>query len=134
MSSLLRFVPRSSLLLGLLATVALPPRAQADARPDFALELVRSIASQPAPPPSAAPAKPSAGKARKRFSRTRSARPDRGKRATTPTLRLTAAQRGSGRVQIVDAGDASPCPSALPAVERKPAGGFGPRLVAVRPR
>ena len=134
MSSLLRFVPRSSLLLGLLATVAFPTGAQADASPDFALELVRSIASQPAPPPSAAPARPSAGKARQRFHRARIARTARAKRATPPKLRLTAAQRGSGRVQILDAGAAAAGPSALPAVERKPAGGLGPGLMAVRPR
>ena len=130
MSSSRRFWLRSLLLLGFsVAGTATPTAARADA-----LDLVRSIASERAPARGPAAGKRPTRPARPRGQALRPSRP--GVRATPPApkLRLTAAQRGSGRIQVLDAGQASTHASALPTVERKSAGGFGPGFLAARAR
>lgn len=129
MSSPRRLLLRSLLLLGLSLA---PGAARADA-----LDLVRSIAAEPPPARQAA-----AGKRPTRPSRVAQPRDARRRpaRVMPParSLRLTAAQRGSGRVQVLDAGHASSRASnnagALPTVERKSAAGLGPGLLAARAR
>jgi hypothetical protein len=120
MSSSRRLLLRSGLLLGLLLAPAAFPAA---ARADAALDLVRSIAADTAPAtaPSARSSRP----------RARTLRPSRVARPARPApkLRLTAAQRGSGRIQVLHVGDQAGSASALPAVERK-----APGLLAVRAR
>jgi hypothetical protein len=122
---------RRTLIVGLLLVgSALPAAARADA----ALDLVRSLAAEPA---ERAPAV--AAKARKpassRLQRPRPARPARAERLARPAprLRLTAAQRGSGRVDVLHVGDqADAGADSAPAVEHK--SGFGRGLVAARLR
>jgi hypothetical protein len=134
MSSPPRLLLRSLLLLGFsLAGTATADPARADA-----LDLVRSIAAEPAPARRAATGKRPTRQARARAQTPGG--PRRPARVTPPAPppRLTAAQRGSGPVQLLDAGDAGGHPGnnagALPAIERKSAGAFGPGFLAGRAR
>ena len=116
MSSFIGRAPRAFLLPFLIAVAALPAVARADA----ALDLVRSVAAERLPSP---PANTCKGQKRRparaaRFVHARRVRPP--VRAARPApLRLTPAQRGSGRVQVLVVADDSATPSALPSVERK---------------
>ena len=128
MSSFQWVCRRSGLVLGLLfAGSAFPAAAQADA----ALDLVRSVAAESLPARAAL-----TGKARKRRALVdQRRRPVRVARAAIlPRPRLTAEQRGSGRVDVLEISDQPDRTSRLPAVERKGAAGLAPGLLATRPR
>jgi hypothetical protein len=123
------FLRRSALLAALLLTGS---AFASIARADADLDLLRDIAAQPSagqPPASAAArrARPLQPQARRAVKATRAAR------ATTPRLRLTAEQRGSGRVDVLELSAESSPDSALPAIARKSAT-VSPALLAVRPR
>jgi hypothetical protein len=122
------FLRRSALLAALLLTGS---AFASTARADADLDLLRDIAAQPSagqPPASAA-----ARRARPLPQARRAVKPTRAARATTPRLRLTAEQRGSGRVDVLELSAESSPDSALPAIARKSAT-VSPALLAVRPR
>jgi hypothetical protein len=130
MSSFQRILQRSGLLVSfLLAGSGFSAVAQADAD----LDILRSIAAEPSPAPSAAAAqtrkRPAARADRQRAERAVRARPGK----ATPKLRLTAEQRGSGRVDVLTVSNAPTSDSPLPAIERKGAG-LSAGLIAARSR
>ena len=131
MSSFKRLYRRSGLLLGLLlAGGAVPSIAHADA----ALDLVRSVAAEPSPgEPTVAPR----GAKRRTLRAARARKPARARFARasrpTPQLRLTAEQRGSGQVDVLEVSDDPAPESPLPSIERK-SEGLALRLIATRGR
>jgi hypothetical protein len=130
MLSLPGLLRRSVLVAALLfsgSALSTPARADAD------LDLLRDIAAQPSPGPSPAASARRARSLPPRARRTgppaRAARPV----TTAPRLRLTAQQRGSGRVDVLELSADAPAGGALPAIARKNAT-VAPALLAVRRR
>jgi hypothetical protein len=125
-----RILRRSVLVAALLLTgaaLASPARADAD------LDLLRDIAAQPSPGQPPAAGARATRRARQLPQASRAVKPARAARRATPPLRLTAEQRGSGRVDVLELSAEAPASGALPAVARKSAT-VSPALLAVRPR
>src|SRR5688572_535397 len=121
MSSLLPWFRRTGLVLGLLlAGVAVPAAAQADP----ALDLVRTVVAECAAGPRSGTTSSTTSSTSAHKPRTARPGPRRiparvARRAGLPQLRLTAEQRGSGRVNLIDLSDSPAAASSPPAVERK---------------
>jgi hypothetical protein len=117
-----RRLPRLALLAFLLVgALAFPSLGHADALDD----LVRTVAAQPAPAAAPHTRRHRSGKRikspRKRRPVTRERSRETGYASRSPLqgLHLTAEQRGSGRVQIIDASEPSLAAGDLPRIERK---------------